>query len=50
MAHQFSCSDCSFQVRSDDEKELIDLVRTHADDKHSKDISEQDVRSGMETA
>lgn len=50
MAQQYTCAECAFRVRSEDENELIDLVRTHADDKHDMSMSRQDVRSGMESA
>jgi predicted small metal-binding protein len=48
MVHQFSCSDCAFQVRSEDDDELVRLVRGHADEMHDMSVSRQDVRSGWE--
>ncbi|MBX0294076.1 DUF1059 domain-containing protein [Haloarcula nitratireducens] len=48
MTHQFGCSACGFMIRSDDDREVIDLVRTHADEKHDMDVSEEDVRNGWE--
>lgn len=48
MAHQFSCSACGFQVRSDDGDEVIELVRGHASDKHDMELSEGDVHDGWE--
>ena len=49
MAHQYSCGSCEFQVRSENEDELIDIVRTHADDMHQLNVSRADVRDGMQT-
>jgi predicted small metal-binding protein len=49
LPHQFSCSECSFQVQSDDQTEIVDAVRQHAEDKHSMDVPEADIKSGMET-
>lgn len=49
MAHQYSCSACEFQVRSENEDEVIDLVRTHAQDMHDMSINESDVRDGIQT-
>jgi len=49
MAHQYSCSSCEFQVRSEDENELIDIVREHANDMHQLNVSRGDVRDGMQT-
>ncbi|MFB6080015.1 MAG: DUF1059 domain-containing protein [Haloferacaceae archaeon] len=48
MVHQYSCSACAFQVRSENDDELIELVRTHADDMHDMSMSRGDVRSGWE--
>jgi predicted small metal-binding protein len=49
MPHQFSCSECSFQVQSDDQNEIVDVVREHAEGKHSMNVSDGDIRGGMET-
>jgi len=48
MVHQYSCSACAFQIRSEDDDELIDLVRTHADEKHDMSMSQDDVSGGWE--
>jgi predicted small metal-binding protein len=48
MPQQFTCSACAFQVRSDDEDELISHVQDHADHAHDMDMSAADVREGME--
>jgi predicted small metal-binding protein len=50
MAHQFSCSACGFQVRSENDDELIELVRNHAGEIHDMDVSPSDVRAGWEDA
>lgn len=46
MAHEYSCGACAFQVRSEDDDELVRLVRTHADEKHGMDMSRADVQDG----
>jgi predicted small metal-binding protein len=48
MAHQFACSACAFEVQSEDDDELIGIVRTHGEEKHDLDISKDDVRDGWE--
>lgn len=47
MAHQYSCSACEFQVRSEDQDEVIELVRTHASDMHDLEFSADEVRDGI---
>ncbi len=48
MVHQYTCSACAFQVRSDDDDEVIELVRNHADGSHGMEVAPQDVRDGWE--
>lgn len=48
MVHQYTCSACAFQVRSEDDDEVVDLVRDHAREKHDMNVSESDVRDGWE--
>jgi predicted small metal-binding protein len=48
MVHQFSCSACAFQVRSEDDDELIATVQNHARDHHEMELSPSDVRDGWE--
>jgi hypothetical protein len=48
MAHQYEWSECAFMVRSDDD-EVIDHVRTHAQDAHGMQVADDDVRAGWET-
>jgi predicted small metal-binding protein len=50
MAHQYSCSACAFQVRSENEDEIIDLVQNHAEEQHDMSPSADDIRDGMESA
>lgn len=50
MAHQYSCSACAFQVRSEDDDEVIELVRNHAKESHDMEMSRRDVRDGWEDA
>jgi predicted small metal-binding protein len=46
MAYEYSCSACGFQVQSDEDDELIELVQTHGREKHDMDVDESDVRDG----
>lgn len=48
MVHQFTCSACAFQIRSEDDDEVIDHVRTHAEEMHDMTMSRSDVRDGWE--
>ncbi|WP_336035035.1 DUF1059 domain-containing protein [Halobacterium yunchengense] len=50
MAHQYECSACGFMVRSEDDDELIDIVREHANDAHGLNITRSEVREGWEPA
>ncbi|MFC7019410.1 MULTISPECIES: DUF1059 domain-containing protein [Haloarcula] len=45
MAHQY----CEFQVRSEDQDEVIELVRTHAQDMHDESSSADQVRDGIQS-
>jgi predicted small metal-binding protein len=47
MTHQFTCSACAFQIRSDDDEELVDHVREHADEAHDMNVPPDDIRDGM---
>jgi predicted small metal-binding protein len=47
MAHQFTCTACGFQVQSEDDDEVIDFVKNHADSKHDMNLSTSDVRDGL---
>jgi len=49
MAHQFSCSACGFQVRSENDDELIEHVQDHANEMHDMDVPPEDVRNGWES-
>jgi predicted small metal-binding protein len=49
MAQQYSCSQCEFQVRSEDDGELIELVQHHAEEYHDMSPSAGDIRDGMKT-
>jgi len=49
MAHQFSCSACAFQVRSENDDEVIELVQNHAREMHDMDVSRDDVMDGWES-
>ena len=54
MAPQVICResgyDCDFMIRSENDDELIDLVRTHARGTHDTDASKSDVRGMRKTA
>ncbi len=41
---------CGFMVRSHDEKELINIVMSHAKKSHNISISEKDVREKIKAA
>ena len=49
MAHQYSCGACEFQVRSEDQDEIVDLVQTHAKDMHDMDYSSDQIRDGIQS-
>ena len=42
--------DCGFLVRSHDERELIDITKSHAKKQHKKDVTDDDLRSMIKTA
>lgn len=48
MPHQFSCGDCGFHVRSDDDEEVIRHVQDHAHEAHDREASASAIRDGME--
>lgn len=54
MAKQVNCSDagmeCDFMVRSEDESEVIELVKRHAEHAHDQTMSTADVRGVMKDA
>jgi len=50
MAHEFTCDDCGFSVRSPDDDEVIRIVRRHARERHEMDLSKRDVRDGWHRA
>ena len=41
--------ECGFMCRSHDEKELIEIVKTHAKNAHGKLLTDEQVRSFMQT-
>lgn len=41
--------DCDFIVRSENETELVEFVQEHARETHDTEMSEDDVRSAMQT-
>jgi predicted small metal-binding protein len=48
MVHQYSCGACAFQIRSEDDDEVVELVQNHAKEAHGMDVSTGDVRDGWE--
>ena len=52
MANQFECPEngCDFMVRADDEREIIDMVERHAQNKHGMSMDESDIRDQMQSA
>lgn len=49
MAHQYTCSACAFQIRSDDDEKIIELVQEHADEKHDIHLPRSEVTSSWES-
>lgn len=49
MPHEFACTagDCSFSITSDDDDEIVDHVRMHADEVHGREVEESDVLEGI---
>ena len=46
-----SCDpECGFMVKSHDEKELTEMVKSHAKNHHNKDVSDADVKGMMKEA
>lgn len=48
MVRQFTCSDCAFMVRSENDDEVIDVVKNHGKEAHDRDVADDDVRAGWE--
>ncbi|MFC7175603.1 hypothetical protein [Halosegnis marinus] len=46
MAHQFECDSCAFMVRSENDGELVGMVRDHADEYHDTELSRGDIEQG----
>lgn len=50
MAYQVDCSHGDdFQVQSEDEGEVIEMVKRHAQNKHDMDMSDDEARDMIET-
>ena len=51
MAHRFGCPQegCSFAVESNDEGEIVHMVRDHAEDRHGMSMSDKDIRKNIQT-
>ncbi|MFC7250365.1 DUF1059 domain-containing protein [Halomicroarcula sp. GCM10025324] len=53
MAKQLSCrdagNDCDFEIRSEDEDQLISFVKQHSMETHDTELSDSDVRGLWET-
>ena len=51
MAYQVNCSEGDgFMIQSEDESEVIDMVKRHAQNKHDMDMSDDQARDMIETA
>lgn len=48
MAFQYTCDACAFQIRSENDDEVIDLVRNHARDAHDMELTRGEIRDGWE--
>jgi predicted small metal-binding protein len=48
MVKQVVCEraghDCAFEIRSEDEDELIEMVQAHAQDQHGSNLAPDEVR------
>lgn len=51
MAHQYACQmqGCEFEVRSEDQNEVVSFVQNHAQEKHGMAVDRNDIESGMQT-
>lgn len=53
MAKQLTCReagyDCDFEIRSEDEDQLITFVQQHAMETHDAELSESDVKGLVKT-
>lgn len=53
MAKQISCReagyDCDFEIRSENEAELVEIVQQHAMETHDTELSESDVKGLWKT-
>ena len=52
MAHRFGCpmEGCSFAVESDDDGEIVHVVRDHAEDRHGMSMSDKEIRKNIQAA
>lgn len=50
MAYQYTCGmeDCAFQVRSEDQEEVVSKVQEHAQNKHGMAMDRDDIEGGMQ--
>lgn len=49
MAYRVNCAqNDSFMVQSEDENEIVGMVKQHAREKHDMDLSDDDARSMIE--
>lgn len=39
--------DCEFEMRSENEEEMVDLVQQHARNTHGKEMSRDDIQRGF---
>jgi len=49
MAYQYTCGTCGFQVRSEDDDEVVDYVQKHADVMHDLHLPRSQVAESWET-
>ncbi|WP_123537289.1 DUF1059 domain-containing protein [Halosimplex salinum] len=51
MAYQVECSqDDDFMIKSEDEHEVIEHVKEHAEEKHDMDLSDDEARDMIQQA
>lgn len=53
MAKQLTCReagyDCDFEIRSEDEGQLVEMVQQHAMETHDTELSDSDVKGLIKT-
>ena len=48
MAKKFECPECGDVLKADRQTRLVEMVQSHAEDEHSMELDEEDIREGIE--